>query len=158
MKKKWTLREGNKNDEAEVVDLLSSLMRQHFTYDSYYEPSENLEGAFKDEFYRVLNKDDGLVLVAEDSGKLVGILTLEILSKPSFFKKQKYGYVIAGIIAEEYRGAGVMYSLYEKGMDWFRSNSVEYVELDIHNLNPKSQGFAERQGFKKYKEFYRMPL
>jgi len=158
MKDIWTIREAKKNDESQVVELLNNLMKQHYIYDSLYEPSNDLTTEFTAEFNRIMNNEDGLVLIAENTQKVIGVLTLEILDKPSFFKKNRYGYVVAGIIKERYRGRGVMYSLYKKGMEWFRSKSVDYVELDIHIANSESRKFSEEQGFKKYKEYFRKSL
>lgn len=158
MQKDLYVREANKEDENRVVNLLCDLMLQHSNYDSFYETCNNLEDAFRDEFLRILNNEDGCFLVAVNDNEIIGVLSFEILFKPAFFKYRKYGYIIAGIVKESYRNTGVMYLLYQESVNWFKLRDVKYIELDVHIANSESLSFTKKQGFKEYKSFFRKAI
>lgn len=158
MKNNWSIKEADKKEDNNVVRLLCELMMQHSHYDKFYEPSENLEEAFRNELLRIRNKEGSVLVAIDKNNKIIGALIFEVMSRPSFFKNRKYGYVTAGIVSKENRNTGVMYSLYQECIKWFKLRNIDSVELDIHIKNLNSLNFSKRQEFEEYKKFFRKAI
>lgn len=100
------IREMKESDLEEATNLISRLKRFNSEHDTLFSLNENLEEIVKKYLKDSLGKKERDYLVAEDNGKVVGIIMVEIIDR--LFYKPKYEARINEIyILPEYRKKGL---------------------------------------------------
>lgn len=93
--------------------------------------------------------DKQFIYVAEESSKIIGFITGEILSKKAWYTVQ-LGTINNLFVLKEYRGNGIGKKLMETLMNDFKEKGIENFELYAFSTNENALRFYEKLGFKKY--------
>ncbi len=108
--------------------------------DSVYSP-DYIADSIKD-------RKRNLALVAEEKGKIVGILLAEM------WKKKKYSFFVDIAVLPEYRSKGIgkkLYELYEKEC---KKQKLKTILGLVQKTNTFMQKFMEKRSYQKGHEFY----
>ena len=100
---------------------------------------------------RNLEKEDSLILVAEEAGEIVGFLSAD---RGQYKRIKHTAYIVIGIL-EDYRGRGIGTTLFQALEKWRKEKKITRLELTVmcHNTSGialyKKNGF-EVEGIKKH--------
>lgn len=147
---KLRIHEANRSDLQGIVDLWKELMDFHSDLDNFYARSKEGPGNFHKHLEGQIESDDATLLVAEDSGKIIGYAKIGISQYPPVFEVDKYGLISDVAVAKEYRRKGIGQALYIESTKWFAEKGVTRTELRIANVNNVARGFWSKMGFKPY--------
>jgi len=96
------------------------------------------------------------LLVAEESGKMVGFLKVNVEKLQNFFREKKALYLDDGYIIKEYRNKGIMCRLIKKAEEIARERNIKWVKGRIYTFNIPAQKMAESIGLKPlYSEYFK---
>lgn len=127
------IRKFDENDKKQVLALIEKVLYELFKV----KPK-------KIEFDKGLFKKNGILYVAEDKGKIVGIVGI---------KKHKGG--IARLkkmyIEKSYRGTGLSQKLYNKAQSFAESKEYNKIILSTTQQMKAAIRFYEKNGFVKYR-------
>lgn len=88
-----------------------------------------------------------LVLVAEMEGKIVGFDSHKII-------KSKVAHGVISGVSREAQGKGIRTALMFAGMNWCKSQGLEYMEANVHVNYYRMHRVYANHGFKIYDSFY----
>ncbi|MCK4670652.1 MAG: GNAT family N-acetyltransferase [Nanoarchaeota archaeon] len=98
---------------------------------------KDFEKNAKKELLKQIRNKDGLYLVVEDKGKLVGYSYGYLVKDADpFFKGPKTGYFSSVLVKKKYRGKGLAKKLYRQMEDWFRKKECDFLVLEVFLENP----------------------
>ena len=97
----------------------------------------------------LVESPDGLLLVAERDGELIGFLEGRVQGSPEQpMHLPRRRLLIDGVgVLEPHRGAGAGRALMEAAHAWARARGLDEVELTVHAANRRALAFYERLGY-----------
>ncbi len=95
--------------------------------------------------------DDSLVLVATDSGKVIGFSLVFISNHPPVLKSEKYGFIDDVAVRSGYRRMGVGTAMLNKIHEWFESKDITRIELNVVPNNIEGYSFWGKNGFRDFR-------
>jgi GNAT superfamily N-acetyltransferase len=143
------IRDARADDWPNVSDLLAELGRPDVRRDD----DEPRHG---EAFARYLERPDTVALVAEDDGKLVGFVDLEVRQRLNFLSPQ--GWVPDLVVSERVRGQGVGRALLEAAEDRAREHGCWGMSLESAAWRIESHAFYERVGCSQTGRSFTRPL
>lgn len=91
--------------------------------------------------------DEVLFLVAEEAGKVLGAVFVNINS--DYFTKAKLAYIEVLAVSEEAAGKGVARQLMEAAEKWAAGKGCRRVDLMVFVNNRRARGFYEHLGYRE---------
>ena len=152
------IREADKVDKQAVNELRRQLKLLHaagrpdfFTNDFTGEAANYVDVLFMQE-----NVD---ILVAEDSGSIMGFACVEYIDRPAtpYRVAFKYCHIMEFGVDERYRRQGIGKALFEGIKMRARKKGMERIELGVWEFNEDAIRFYESIGFKSYKRQMEYP-
>ena len=132
------IREATINDQAEVFDLLRQLMTSANLESPINQPSA------AETFRQVIEEEKGTVLLAEEDGRILGLVTL---SYPVAIRCGGiYSCIEEFIVTEQARGKGVGSKLLEAAID--KATEKGSYELQVNRPSELGYPVYLRQGWK----------
>jgi ribosomal protein S18 acetylase RimI-like enzyme len=126
-------------------------MMFHQNLDHIFTPREGATLGFEEnQVRRLMNSEEGLVLVAVDNGKVVGYALSEIRMPNPGFHREKYGYIDDTAVTASHRRRGIGRIMLVEIMNWFRTKKIRRVELNTAAQNLTANSFWRKQGFEVY--------
>jgi ribosomal protein S18 acetylase RimI-like enzyme len=126
-------------------------MQFHQDIDSFLTPRDGAVTGFEEKMLRRLMKsEEGLVLVALDGRQAVGYSLSEI-SNPGGLNVDNVGLINHLAITEDFRRSGVGDKMLDEILKWFRSRSIDRVELDVLTKNQVGYSFWKKHGFTDFR-------
>ncbi len=138
-----TIRRATEQDAAALIELRRLLFSK--TSSMLWEPAEFTQTA-EDErkrIERLHSRSNGLVLVAEVEGKVVGLLT----AVGGELNRLRHSALFALGVARAHWGKGVATSLVREGVLWANAVGLKRVELTVHTTNLRAISVYLRCGF-----------
>ena len=93
---------------------------------------------------------NGLVLVAEDNGKLIAYNLSYIKDNIPVFAMKKIGAIADLFVDEKYRGKGISSEFKKRVFEWFKSKKMKHVEIALYPQNKRAFSIYKKWGFKDY--------
>jgi GNAT superfamily N-acetyltransferase len=144
------IRTAEAQDLPALGRLGADLMRLHHVFDAqrFLAPGDHPEEGYGAFLHAQLASPESLVLVAEQSGSVVGYVYAAI--EPESFKelRARAGYVHDILVTDDARGSGAGTRLLEAAVDWVRSQGVPRVLLWTAASNTKARQLFEAHGFR----------
>lgn len=139
------IRKINSSDTEQALELCREAREHHREIlGGYFKP---LDDDFERQDLSSMPENEKLLgLVAEDDGKLCGLLVAEWRSAP-FLEKPDIGYVHNFVTAKVCRGKGVGHKLMDAFMAECRKRGVNEIKLGVFNANQTAYRFYEHYGF-----------
>lgn len=153
-----TIRSATQEDLPAIKELWKEFMDFHKERDPFFSRVDDAHEDFGLFMKGNINKDDWLVLVAIDEGRVIGYGTATVMSYPPIYVEPRYGYIQDVAVTRAYRGRGVGRQLFERMGTWFREKNVSRLELEVAVTNEVSQAFWQEIGFKDFTKKLSMSL
>lgn len=142
------IREYTQNDIQQIRYCLGKLQE----YERSVEPNRVPNDQIGDNYWNYLidetNKKKGKIFVAEDEGKIVGIICVWV--EREIEMDSDYLYVSDWIVLEEYRGKGLGKALIEQAQDYATSIGLKIIRLGVLINNELAKDVYYKLGFRDY--------
>lgn len=133
-----TIREAKEEDYEQLMKLYG-----HFEGDE-----KRFAGHDNDGFRKVMESSASFLYVAEESGKLVGLITFSVRDVVRYPKPiMEIDELFVGV---SYRKHGVGRRLVEQAEEKARDLNCQNIYLETYLDNEPAQGLYEKMGYKKY--------
>jgi ribosomal protein S18 acetylase RimI-like enzyme len=129
------------------IDLLAPLVDQLVSANKKLPFRPDYRIAFRDSAQKVLNETDAKILVAEEEGKVVGLIAGRISDNGTIIIPDKIGYIGTLVVLSEYRRKGIAKALWKKLREWFLSKGIVEAQLYVLPENEEARGFWQDCGF-----------
>ena len=98
---------------------------------------------------QIVTQEDRLVAVAEEDGKLVGLIHASIQSSKDIpiVIPRRFVLIECIVVTKLYRGRGVGARLLERAEQWAISEGVHTIELGVWEFNQSAISFYHRAGY-----------
>lgn len=143
----YTIRPARKEDIDQISDLVLRLKKLNEEFDPLYTVRQEAPEVVRKYMSDSLEKEDVIVLVAESSGRVVGVIRAEIRSRVF------YEPLIAGVITDlyvlpSYRRRGVGEALISSLTKILKSRGIRLVSAEFPPMNKIAVEFYTNLGFK----------
>ncbi|MEK7192279.1 MAG: GNAT family N-acetyltransferase [Patescibacteria group bacterium] len=145
-----TIRITKKQDLAAILEMARAMVDYHHELDPYYKPSSALAD-LESHAEEWLEDPNMILIVAENSGKIVGYFRCATEEAPFYSKAKKIGTVADVFVAREYRRKGAASQMFEKALEWFKKKKVQNIELNVDFRNTGAIAVWKKMGFFEYK-------
>jgi ribosomal protein S18 acetylase RimI-like enzyme len=156
-----TIRKAAKTDVGTIIDLWWEMMDFHACVDARFRPLPRTEAVKAWEKHLradILGQEGWRVLLAEDNGRVVGMMIGSLRDPYPVFEQEPYGFVADAVVAPGARRKGVARMLFEALKAWFREQGVSHIQLEVGHLNATSQAFWRAMGCTGYMDVMRVDL
>ena len=99
---------------------------------------------------KYIKRRNGLVLVAEDNGKIIAYNLNYIKNNIPIFLIEKIGYISGLYVDEKYRGKSISSEFSKKAFIWFKSKKIKDIEIAAYPQNKRAVSIYRKWGFKDY--------
>lgn len=97
----------------------------------------------------LLDGADSALFVAEQGGRLVGMVDVRIQSAPDIpiMVPRRYAVIDAIVVREAHRRSGIGRALMERAHEWVRAQGVDEIALNVWEFNAGAIAFYEGLGY-----------
>ncbi len=149
---KIKIRKANKKDIAELVKLHKKSSDYHRKIDKIYASNRNSNKAYKDFLLNDISKRTLRIIIAEDSGGLIGFISAKIKRTDPYTTPPKVGVIIDGFVESRYRKMGIGYRMTKEMFLWFKKNKIKRIILDADSRNKIGIHAWQKYGFKEFRK------
>lgn len=150
------IRRARASEIDKLVDLWYELINDHLKFEDRLKLSDNCREEYKNYIsYHIINPD-AFIFVAENKGEVVGYCLSYKIENLPMLKPDFLGYISDISITDKFKGKGVGTLLIDKAKDWFLSENIKIIQLQVYDKNEMGKKFWEKTGFKPF--FSRMQL
>lgn len=144
------IRRATKDDFEALKEIKLLSKQEELKYSESIRPiDEN-----KEDYFRYLKKDLKYInrglFIAEDDGKIVGMILAQYYDPLPISKYKRKGYISNLFIMQDYRGKGLGVKLIETAEGWLKRNKTEHITLEIHKDNKAALSLYRKVGYKDY--------
>jgi len=144
-----TIRRATASDQDALGRYGGALMRQHHAADARrFIQVEHPEAGYGRYLVSQLNDPDSLVMVAEESGKVVGYIYADVEGTSWKDLRGPCGYVHDVYVDEPRRRRGAGRELMRAAFDWFRTKGRSQIVLWTKTRNEHAQHLFAALGFR----------
>lgn len=140
-------RRANSADIPQMLPLWRYLIDIHAPLERMFETTEGAEDKFAAFIGSLLGKENYLVAVAEEEGKLAGYVVAHVSQTPEVFVLRRRMYVQDMVVDPEYRRQGVARKLMDLVLDFAKNRQVEKIDLLVAVQNEDANKFWQKMGF-----------
>lgn len=97
-----------------------------------------------------IKSPNGLLLVAEKDGKLIGYCLSFIKKNAPVFDVAYLGYISDLYVKKEYRGTGIASAFTTEAKKWFKKKKMRYASLTVWTNNDRAQKIYKKWGYEPY--------
>lgn len=141
-------------DQARVFDLLDQLIKAAKANDG--QPYAKPDFTEREGTLRKFLGQGGRAFVAEEEGRIVGLVTVFIL--PVARRGEDRALVEDLVVDEAWRGRGVGKALLDRVKDLCRSQGIKVLKLNTQIANDRAHSFYEREGGAWAEKCYRFDI
>ena len=144
------IRRAELGDAPALGELGISLMRAHYAFDErrFLEPTQADAAGYAQFLESQLGDDDAIVMVAEQSGRIVGYVYAAV--EPLSWKdlRDECGFIHDLLVADGVRGHGTGEALLNAAIQWLQERGMPRVVLGTAARNEHARRLFERRGFR----------
>ncbi len=130
------IRQATRNDLDGIVNVFESVMAEEI-----YLLGEHFYAI--DYINTKISGENDLILIAEDNGKIIGVLTL--IREP--FLKNRHVAVLGIAIIDGYRHEGIGSAMMDESIRWAESAGIEKITLEVFSTNINAIEMYKKFGF-----------
>jgi ribosomal protein S18 acetylase RimI-like enzyme len=143
-----TIREGREEDLDSILDLVLRLKRLNGEFDPLLKVRDDAAAKARDYLKQALgDRRRYLVLVAEDGGKVVGVLKADIRER-IFYEPTMEGSIIDFYIMPEYRRRKLGEEMLNKASQILRERGAQLITAEFPSMNQIAVNFYTKRGFR----------
>jgi GNAT superfamily N-acetyltransferase len=139
-------------DIPAMVELWKEYMEFHRAAGSPYAMKDDGPKRWAESASEHIASDKSCVLVAESSGRVIGMAVSHVTRRPPVIKQDRYGTIVDVAVTERFRCKGIGQRLFEETKKWFSDHEINRIELRVLTSNPTASAFWRQMGFKPYIE------
>jgi len=145
-----------KDDKEQVLKLLDELgeeVNKKMGFSPHNAEAQKVGGPMFDE---IVSRKDTLIFVAEEKGRLLGLVTFYLL--PNMRHGWRRGHIEDAVVSESARGQGVGSQLFDAVKKYCRDNNIKVIKLDSGVDLVEAHKFYEKNGGKFTEKMFRFDL
>ncbi len=144
-----SIREATSNDLPRLIELLyeSDILHWNALPDHFAIPGEPARA--EDYVNHLLDEENGVILVAELEGVVIGLIQLAVFDERSGPYRRKHPHAHIGdiVVSGEHRRAGVGRMLMAAADGWAKARGAEEIELTVWDFNSDAIALYESLGY-----------
>ncbi|PLC68846.1 GNAT family N-acetyltransferase [Vulcanisaeta sp. EB80] len=149
-----TIREARENDVEGLVDLVVRLKRLNSEFDPLFSARNDCAERTREYLISAIRDNKNhLVLVAEDAGKIVGILKADIRER-LFYSPTIEGAIVDFYVMPEYRRKGLGRQILDKAIAILRERGAQLITAEFPTQNQIAINFYNKMGFRPLVNIY----
>lgn len=133
----------------ELVSLWHEMMKYHKGMHPDFRIAENANVAVTSNFTALFDDSYSAFIVAEEDHKIVGMLIAQVRQGLPYTATETSGYIRDVAVTKAFRGKGIGRELVNAGVEFLKSQKVEYIDLITGSTNKISNDFWKKMGFKE---------
>ena len=134
----------------ELMDHNMQLARNDKTRLELLQPVDNVSSLWRRWALKSIKSPNGLVLVAESNGEIIGYSLNLIKENVKVHKIRKIGHVSDLYVSQGYRNKGIATKFMKEALKWFKKKELKYLSIGVHAKNMKAHKIYKRWGFFDY--------
>jgi GNAT superfamily N-acetyltransferase len=140
------------HDLDSVVELRVALLREYADHPVYGRLRPDVERRARPLFEQQLKARGQAIFLAEQRGRVIGIVRCADVEGSPLLLPDRYGYVTSVYVRPEHRRHGVLHALMTVAEDWARRRGL--TELRLHNstVSAMAQSAWDQLGFEVNEE------
>ncbi len=142
------IRQARLEDLDHMLTLWQELAELHEVLDSRYSLSDQAETEARKFLAANIQNPAWHILVAVNDGLMVGFITGYIRENSPIMVQRCYGYIEDAIVTARSRRTGIGEQLCREMELWLQAHGAEYIRLNAAALNPVSQAFWHKMGYR----------
>lgn len=137
-----------------VLPLVKSMLNYQATLDASYLKSFDEIGSdnVRDHMINLLRDENTQILCAKNDGKVLGYVLCRVDLASPVSRPGKIGKVIDVFVISEERGKGIGIALLNAAVEWFKSENISRVELDVYSKNADAVSTWQKSGFQEFRK------
>ena len=147
-----TTRAARAEDVAAIVELWKDLMDFHRVRDRHFTRSQDGPRVFAQFVAERLERDDSLVLVAEEKGVIVAYCLAVTETHSAVFARPRHAEIIDLFVCQIHRRRGIGERLVREVEDRFSERGIDRFEARVAVRNEVSTTFWRKIGYEPYTE------
>ncbi|GAB6943577.1 GNAT family N-acetyltransferase [Vulcanisaeta sp. JCM 14467] len=149
-----TIREARESDVDVLVDLLVRLKRLNSEFDPLFSTRSDCAERTREYLLNTIRDNKNhLVLVAEDMGKIIGVLKADIRER-LFYSPSIEGAIVDFYVMPEYRRKGLGRTMLEKAIMMLRERGAQLITAEFPTQNQIAVNFYNKMGFRSLVSIY----
>ena len=149
-----TIREARESDVDALVDLVVRLKRLNSEFDPLFSARSDCAERAREYLLNALRDSKShLVLVAEDMGKIVGVLKADIRER-LFYSPSIEGAIVDFYVMPEYRRKGLGRMMLERAITMLRERGAQLITAEFPTQNQIAVNFYNKMGFRSLVSVY----
>jgi len=141
------IRRARPGDTPEIADLVVRIKKLNNEFDPLFQVSEDLRSTAAKYVSETFGKPDKLMLVAEEVGKVVGVLRAE-LRRRSFYEPSSEGFITEFYILPEFRRKALGHEILNKASAELKKMGAQIIVADVPSQNEIAVRFYTKRGFR----------
>ena len=143
----------DKNDVLKLLDELGEEVNRKRNYSPHNAEAQKVGGPIFDE---IISRKDTLIFIAEENGKLFGLVTLYLLS--NIRHGWHRGHIEDFVVSEKMRGKGIGTQLLNAVKKYCKENNIKVIKLDSGLELTDAHKFYEKNGGKFTEKMFRFDI
>ncbi|WP_054857011.1 GNAT family N-acetyltransferase [Vulcanisaeta sp. JCM 16159] len=149
-----TIREAREGDVDALVDLVIRLKRLNSEFDPLFSARNDCAERAREYLLNALrNSKNHLILVAEDMGRIVGVLKADIRER-LFYSPSIEGAIVDFYVMPEYRRKGLGRMMLERAITILRERGAQLITAEFPTQNQIAVNFYNKMGFRSLVSIY----
>lgn len=140
------IRKADRADSGKILELILRLKRLNEEFDSLLQVRDDAAEKGKTYVESSLTSEKSLVLVAEDKGKIVGVMKADIRER-TFYEPKTEGAIVDLYVLPEYRRSGLGAKLIEETIKKLKGKA-DIVTAEFPSQNMIAADFYRKLGFR----------
>jgi GNAT superfamily N-acetyltransferase len=135
-----TVRRAKGDDLETVVTLRLALLREYPDHPIYGRLRDDAVSRARPLFAAQLEADNEVILLAEDTGRPVGLMRCVDTAASPLLAPERYCYVSSVYVLPEHRRRGVLHQLLARAREWCQDRGLS--EMRLHNVGSRVSAAA----------------
>lgn len=155
---KVKIRKANKKDITGLIKLHKKSSDYHRKIDKIYVSNHNSSRVYKEFLLNDITKRTLRIIIAEDSGGLIGFISAKIKRTDPYTTPPKVGVIIDSFVEVSHRKKGIGQKMTKEIFSWFTKNKIKNVILDADSRNKIGLHAWQKYGFKEFRKRMKIDL
>ncbi|MEZ0290636.1 MAG: GNAT family N-acetyltransferase [Sulfolobales archaeon] len=147
MSSTYRVRLAEKRDVEEIISLVIRLKKLNEEFDPLYTVRDDIAEVAKEYVEKSFAREDVFMLVAESSGRVVGVIRVEIRSR-LFYQPVFEGVITDLYVLPSFRDKGVGTALLDEAIKILRGKGISIIGAEFPPMNKIAVEFYQKRGFK----------
>lgn len=141
------IRHARRGDAPSIADLMVRIKKLNNEFDPLFAVREDLKSTAMKYVSETLGNPDKLMLVAEEEGKVVGVLRAEMRHRP-FYEPSREGFITEFYILPEFRRKALGHEILDKASEELKNKGAQIIVADVPSQNEIAVRFYTKRGYR----------